>query len=246
MKTSKLILILLLFCLSGFAQTEPNPLLSTPYIEVTGEGEMELVPDEIFLQFTLKERYDGRTKINIEDLEKKLKQHLKVNQFDLSKLSLADADADFVTIKRKNKDVLASKNYVLEVSSTSELADVWEILDEIDVSNAYIQRVDHSQMDEFKREVKIKAIKDAKEKASYLLEAVDQKLGKVLFIQERASFNQPFAKNIRIRGTAAMMEDSSIEPEPEISFEKMKLNYKVFTRFAISEQPVNQGASTEI
>lgn len=235
MKTSRLILILLVFSLSGFAQTELNPLVSTPYIEVTGEGEMEVVPDEIFLQFTLKERYEGKTKINIEDLEKKLKQHLKVNKFDLSKLSLANADADFVTIKRKNKDMLASKNYLLEVGSTSELANVWEILDEIDGQNAHIQRVDHSQMDDFKKEVKIKAIKDAREKASYLLEAVDQKLGKVLFIQERANFIQPYAKNILIRGTASMMDESSIESEPEISFEKMKLSYKVFTRFAIGE-----------
>ncbi|WP_299577683.1 SIMPL domain-containing protein [uncultured Sunxiuqinia sp.] len=235
MKTSRLILILLVFSLSGFAQTELNPLVSTPYIEVTGEGEMEVVPDEIFLQFTLKERYEGKTKINIEDLEKKLKQHLKVNKFDLSKLSLANADADFVTIKRKNKDMLASKNYLLEVGSTSELANVWEILDEIDAQNAHIQRVDHSQMDDFKKEVKIKAIKDAREKASYLLEAVDQKLGKVLFIQERANFIQPYAKNILIRGTASMMNESSIESEPEISFEKMKLSYKVFTRFAIGE-----------
>ncbi|WP_430971952.1 SIMPL domain-containing protein [Sunxiuqinia rutila] len=235
MKTSRLILILLVFSLSGFAQTELNPLVSTPYIEVTGEGEMEVVPNEIFLQFTLKERYEGKTKINIEDLEKKLKQHLKVNKFDLSKLSLANADADFVTIKRKNKDVLASKNYLLEVGSTSELANVWEILDEIDALNAHIHRVDHSQMDDFKKEVKIKAIQDAREKASYLLEAVDHKLGKVLFIQERASFIQPYAKNIQIRGTAAMMDESSMESEPEISFEKMKLNYKVFTRFAISE-----------
>ena len=132
MKTSQLFFLLILLSVSSFAQFDPNPLHSTPYIEVTGEGELEVVPNEIFLQFTLKERYDGKTKINIEDLEKKMKQHLKVNKFDLSKLSLADADANFVTIKRKNKDVLASKDFIIEVSSTQELADVWEILDEID------------------------------------------------------------------------------------------------------------------
>jgi hypothetical protein len=236
MKTSQLILILLLFSVSSFAQVEPNPLHSTPYIEVTGEGELEIVPDEIFLQFTLKERYDGKTKINIEDLEKKLKQHLKVNKFDLTKLSLADADADFVTIKRKNKDVLASKNYILEVSSTQELADVWEILDEINVANAHIQRVDHSQMDDFKKEVKIKAIKNAKEKASYLLEAVDQQVGSALFIQERENYSQPYAEKMMIRGVASFQEDETeMAEEQAISFKKIKLNYKVFARFAINQ-----------
>jgi len=235
MKTSQLFLALILLSMSSLAQTEPNPLHSTPYIEVTGEGEMEVVPDEIDLRFTLKERYDGKTKINIEDLEKKMKQHLKVNRFDLDKLSLADADADFVTIKRKNKDMLASKDYIFEVSSTKELADIWEILDEIDAANAHIQRVDHSQMDDFKKEVKIKAIKNAKEKAAYLLEAVDQKVGSALFIQERENYSQPFAEKMMIRGMASTQDDElEMAEEPVISFKKIKLNYKVFARFAIN------------
>ncbi|HKJ42133.1 MAG TPA: SIMPL domain-containing protein, partial [Sunxiuqinia sp.] len=204
-----------------------------PYIEVTGEGEMEVVPDEIYLHFTLKERYDGKKKINIEDQEKKLKQYLKVNDFDLSKLSLANADEDYVVIKRKKKDVLASKDYLLEVSSTQELADVWEILDEIDASNAYIQKVDHSNMDALKKEVKIKAIKNAQEKASYLLNAVGQKVGKPLFIQERENFVHPYTR----AKTMAMQTDAQTEvapaPDTAISFKKIKLNYKVFARFAI-------------
>lgn len=234
MKTIQIFTLLLVISFSSIAQTELNPLLSTPYIEVTGEGEMEIVPDEIFLHFTLKERYVKNDKINIEDLEKKMKQHLQVNGFDLAKLSLADADADFVTIKRKNKDVLASKDYILEVSSTKELADVWEILDEIDVLNAYIQRVDHSKMDEYKKEVKIKAIQAAKEKAGYLLKAVGQDVGQALFIQERENYYQPYDRNIRLKGTALMQEDAAVQEQPEISFQKIKLNYKVFARFAIN------------
>ena len=234
MKTNYLLFIALLITTAGFAQDELNPLLSTPYIEVTGEGEMEIVPDQIFLHFTLKERYDGKTKINIEDLEKQLKQHLKVNKFDLSKLSLADADADFVTIKRKKKDVLASKDYLLEINSTNELSDVWEILDEIDVLNAYIQRVDHSKMDDFKKEVKIKAIQAAKDKASYLLEAVGEKVGAPLFIQEREVYIQPYARNIQLKTMSVMEDQTAGEQEPEISFQKIKLNYKVFARFAIA------------
>ena len=234
MKTVKILFILILFSVSSFAQNELNPLTSTPYIEVTGEGEMEIVPDQIFLHFTLKERYVKNKKIDIEDLEKKMKQHLKANKFDLKKLSLADADADFVTIKRKNKDVLASKDYLLEVETTDELSDVWQILDEIDVANAYIQRVDHSQMEDFKKEVKIKAIQAAKEKANYLLEAVDQKAGKPLFIQERESYHQPYAANMRLEKMHVMADGAVAAPkEPSISFKKIKLNYKVFARFAI-------------
>ncbi len=234
MKTFFLFIALALISASGIAQSELNPLNSTPYIEVTGEGEMEVIPDQIFLHFTIKERYDGKKKLNIEDLEKKMKQHLKVNDFDLTKLSLADADADFVKIKRKNKDVLASKDYVLEVSTTQELADTWEILDEIDVQNAYVERVDHTKMEVYKKEVKIKAIKNAKEKATYLLEAVDQKVGQALFIQERENYAQPYFRNVKTVGAIQRIEDESQQIEPEITFQKIKLSYKVFARFAIN------------
>ncbi len=235
MKTTIKILLFLLIPMFGIAQTELNPLNSTPYIEVTGEGEMEIIPDEIYLQFTLKERYDGRTKINIEDLEKKLRQKLRAKGITNDQLYLADADAAYVKIKRKKKDVLASKEYIIEASGTDELAKVWDVLDEVDALNAYIKRVDHSKIEEFKKEVKIKAIKNAKEKASYLLEAVDQEVGKALFIQEREIYQPEFNPRATMLYNASYkdMKDEAVEQEPEISFKKIKLSYKVFARFAI-------------
>ena len=234
MKAIQKILIILLFPLLGFSQIEQNPLNSTPYIEVTGEGEIEVIPDEIYLQFTLKERYDGRTKINIDDLEKSLKRKLRLNGINLDDLSLADADAAYVKIRRKNKDVLASKDYIVEVSSTEELAKVWTVLDEIDALSAFIKRVDHSKMDEFKKEVKIKAIQHAKEKANYMLAAINQQTGKALFIREQQNFMLRNSAKMALQ--TGFMEQESIEDdaqEVEISFKKIKLKYEVFARFAI-------------
>jgi len=160
MKTILISFLMLTVFLSVNGQTSLNPLESTPYIEVTGEGEMEIIPDEIFISFTLKERYDGKTKIAIDTQEKELKQKLLKLNFDLKNLTLAD-------------------------------------------------------------------------KASYLLEAVGEQVGKPLYIQERETY-QP---EMRMMGAANMvfkMEDSvSEEPLPEISFKKITLKYTVFARFAI-------------
>ncbi len=218
------------------AQQRTNPLESTPYIEVTGEAEMEVVPDEIFLRFTLKERYDGRDKASLDELEKKLKQLLIKSNFRMENLSLADANADYIIIKRQKKDVLQSKDFVLKISTTSELTKVWNILDEVDAQNAYVSRIDHSRMEELKKEVKIAAVKNAKEKASYLLNAAGEKTGKLLFLQERESYN-PVLMTKSQRGVAAFSADSmeAAPDEPEISYQKIKLNYKVFARFAIAE-----------
>ncbi|WP_423128182.1 SIMPL domain-containing protein [Gaoshiqia sp. Z1-71] len=231
MKTIYLIMAALLFSNFAIAQPMANPIESTPYIEVTGEHEMEIEPDEIYLQFTLKERYDGKEKIELDKLEKTLKQLLQKNNFGLDKLSLADANADFITIKRKKKDVLSSKSYVMKVASTGELTRLINILDEVEALNAAVSRVDHSQMEKLKKEVKILAVKNAREKAEYLLGAIDEEVGRPLFLQERESYIQPYVRKVAMESFA--MDQTTADTEEEISFQKIKLNYKVFARFAI-------------
>lgn len=234
MKTFYFTLFLLLLATITQAQSNVNPLESTPYIEVTGEGEMEIIPDEIYLQFTLKERMDGREKTDLEKIEKDMKKKLSSAGFNLSDLSLADANSDFVVIKRKKKDVLASKDYQMKLSTTGEIAKLLDVLDDVKAENAFISRLDHSKMDDFKKEVKIIAIKNAKEKSDYLLGALDEKTGKILFIQERDAYIQPYRK----MATLSLMNESADAPpikEQDISFQKIKLNYKVFARFSIAQ-----------
>ncbi|HBL75173.1 MAG: hypothetical protein A2W90_05845 [Bacteroidetes bacterium GWF2_42_66] len=236
MKTLFVFFLLAAFSMSVFAQTNVlNPLESTPYIEVTGDGEMEFVPDEIFISFTLKERMDGKTKITIEEQERELKQKLQKINFDLKNLTLADASADYTKIKWNKKDVIASKDFLLEVDKVSVLDQVFGILDEIKVFDADIYKTSHSQIEQFRKEVKIMAMKAAQEKAAYLLEAIGEKVGKPLYIQEREMYEPEVMPMIRgVANMSMKMEDASMpEPLPELSFKKIKLKYKVFARFAI-------------
>jgi len=233
MKTLFYSIALLLSSTIAMAQQVPNPLESTPYIEVTGEYEMEIIPDEIYVQFNLKERMEGREKTDLEKLERELKKKLSASGFSLNQLSITDANADFITIKRKMKDVLASKDYQMKIHSSGELAVLLDVLDEIKVENASIARVDHSQMEEFKKQVKIEAVKNAKDKANYLLGALGEKTGKILFIQERESYTQPYTRTMLAMDKFEEREDLPPTNKQDISFKKIKLNYKVFARFAI-------------
>ncbi len=211
-----------------------NPLETVPYIEVTGEGEMEFVPDEIFISFTLKERMDGKTKITIEQQERELKQKLQKIDFDLKNLMLADASAGYTKIRWNKKDVIASKDFLLKVDKVSVLDQVFSILDEVKVLDADIFKTDHSQIEQFRKEVKILAVKAARDKAAYLLEAIGEKVGKPLFIQEREVYDME-PRPMMVRGVANLKMEDSFVPEalPELSFKEIKLKYKVFARFAI-------------
>ncbi len=238
MRTIFALLFVAAFSLNLAAQnTVLNPLESTPYIEVTGDGEMEFVPDEIFISFTLQERMEGKTKITIEEQEKELKQKLQKINFDLKNLMLADASADYTKIRRSKKEVIASKDFQIKVEKVSVLDQIFSILDEVKVLNADITKTDHSKIEQFRKEVKIMAMKAAKEKAAYLLEAVGEKVGRPLYIVERENYEPEYP--IMVRGAANMMmkmDMASAEgasAEPEISFKNIKLKYKVFARFAI-------------
>lgn len=233
MKTK--ILVLLIAVLPLLAMSQENTTgKETPYIEVVGTGEMEIIPDQIYISFTLKERFEGKKKIELEDQEKEMKKRLMKLDIDLKDLQLADANSDFITIKRKKTDVIASKDYLLKVSTTGTLAKVFELLDEINAFNADIQRVDHSEIARFRKEVKILAVQAAKEKAAYLLGGIGETIGKPLFIQERESYDefQPMRK-VALMSNVVMDASPAEEALPELSFQKIKLKYSVFARFAI-------------
>lgn len=230
------ILLTLLAVLPFYAWSQyVEPGKEIPSIEVVGTGEMEIVPDEIYIAFTLKERFEGKTKIEIENQEKELKKRLIKLEIDLKDLQLSDANSNFIKIKRKKNDVIASKDYLLKVKTTTQIAKVFELLDDIEAFNTNIERVDHSEIEKYKNEVKMIAIKAAKVKATNLLSAIGETIGKPLLIQERETFeDQPlFRKSMEIANMAMDAVENQEAPQSEIGFQKIKLKYTVFTRFAI-------------
>jgi len=163
-----------------------------------------------------------------------MKKQLQKVGFNLDNLSLADASAGFVAVKRKKQEVLTSKNYIIKVATTTEVASVFDVLDSVEALNADISRVAHSEIEKYRKEVKIMAVKAAQEKAGYLLEAIGETIGKPLMIQERESYDDIMPMPRMANMKMAMSADAEFAAEvPEISFQKIKLKYSVFARFAI-------------
>jgi uncharacterized protein YggE len=121
----------------------------------------------------------------------------------------------------------------MKVATTTEVASVFEVLDVVQALNGDITRVAHSEIEKYRKEVKIMAVKAAKEKAGYLLEAIGETVGKPLMIQERESYDD-FQPMPRLAMAAKMeVSDMAQEEMPELSFQKIKLKYSVFARFEI-------------
>jgi uncharacterized protein YggE len=219
--------LMVLSTFAGFAQD----LDLRKKIEVNGNAEIEVTPDEIYIGISLKEYLkDNKKKVNIEDLEKQL-------QAAIIKAGIASEDFTINNInaytnyweKKKDPTFLASKQYSIKVKDLSKLNEIISAIDQKGIAYTNIERYGYAKEEALKKELKIKAIKDAKNKALYLTAAIDEKLGSALEISETGTENypQPFYRNI-------MMKADALETTmPEINFEKIKLSAQVRVVFEI-------------
>lgn len=209
----------------------------TPHIEVTGTARLDIMPDEIFVSITLREREEGKKKISVEQQEMELKSGLKGIGIELDNLSLSDSESDYVKIRFRKKEVITTKQYTLKLSTAEEVSKTFEKLDELNILDAFISKTERSDIVELRKQLRIDAIKAAKDKADYLLNAIGEETGHALEVRENNPdfgyrFNS-YANNIQ---SYAVYEDSDAEESlPEIGFEKIRLEASIYVKFEIKQ-----------
>jgi uncharacterized protein YggE len=137
--------------------------------------------------------------------------------------------------RKKNPDMKASITYLVKVSSTKKMDELVDKMDDEATQNFFIARVSHSKLQEFKRQLKIQAVKAAKEKAIYLAEAIGEKAGEAVTINEPNEITvhppYPMMANRMMKAEAAAMDAG--QQEANIDFKKMKLQFEVNAVFSL-------------
>lgn len=232
MKTIATTLLLVLLPLLGFSQLEKN-FIDQPYIEVTGKADMEVTPDEIFLKIRINE-LDNKAKVTVEELEKMMMNTLLALNIDVEKnLTIVDFSSNFKSYLLKRTAIMTSKEYQLKLSDGKTTAAVFAELEKIGISNISIEQVGHSKMEELQDQVKVLAIKAARDKAKMLAEGIDQTIGGALFVQELGNGYYPRvqrAGNIMLKTYAGAEAEAVL---PDIEFEKIKLEYSILVKFEL-------------
>ncbi len=217
------------------AQTGDKNFIDQNYIEVTGKSEMEITPDLIYIKILINEK-DNKSKMPLSERESKMILKLKEIGIDINKdLLIKDISSNFKYYWLTKSDILLSKEYQLIVRDTKNVGKIFIELENMGISNASIERLDNSNIEKYRKEVKIAAIKAAKEKAEALSGAIGQATGRAIFIKELESnyeSERPGDSNsILIRGASSIYGSRS--PEPEIGFEKIKLEFSIICRFEL-------------
>lgn len=237
MKSFRITATLILFALfiNGFAQ---NNSIEQPYIEVEGTAIQYVLPDEIYIAITIKERLEGKEKVTIEQQEQMLKTKLTAAGISSENLFFSDANASYIKVRLTKKDVIASADYTLKVNSAEQVKTAFETLEDLKIVGARISKVSHSDIINLRTAVKADAIKAAKSKATMLLSAIDEELGKPLVVYEQKPQQDNFANYNS--GKVYSLFDEEVKDEfrkraNEIQFKKIKLKAKVYVKFEIKQ-----------
>jgi len=203
-------------------------------ITVSGIAEQEVTPDIINVSISLQEYVDGKTKISINQLENQLQTAVKDAGIPLEDLTINDVFAFKNNYKRKrNVDFMASKQFIIRLHNLDKLNQLLNQVDQKGIQSTDIISYDYSKITEVKRNLKIQALLAAKEKASFLLNSIDEKIGPVIEITEadnsNISYDQPaFANTI-------VAYKSSSSMDTDINFKKIKLSFQVNAVFEIAK-----------
>lgn len=106
----------------------------------------------------------------------------------------------------------------------------------MNISDVTITKATHTNIIEIKKKNRIKAIKAAKEKADYLLNAIGEKTGKPFFVNELPNNNTNFvtANYINKNKSYSMLklETNGIKNKV-VEFEKIKITSSIYVKFLI-------------
>ena len=208
-------------------------------IEVNGSAETEITPDEIYIAISLKEYFrdnNNKKKINITDLEKDLyaavlKAGIRKEDLTVNNVS---SYTDYWSNPKKDPNFLASKQYKLKVKDLNSFNQIIGALDPKGVASTYIESYNHSNIAQLKNDLRVKALLNAKSKAVALVEALGDKLGSALSIQDFNTDNsvQPVYRTYAL-AKAASADMAAQESAPELDFKTIKLQYSVNVTFEI-------------
>ena len=248
----KLIFITTIILISALINAQQPIFTSNPFpktIIVSGSAEMEIIPDEIFVNITLREyQKRGEDKKDIETIKTNFFQSCKIAGIPDSVISIFSFTGygNYFSFKKRKRDpnLMTAITYQVKFKDSKTMDALVEALDDEATQNFQIYGTSHSKIMEFRKQLKIKAVQAAKEKAAYLTDALAEKLGEAITIKEPNEnlipgvANNLYGSNAfqEVVGTGYSMQrknGNGYEIEKEIDFKKLKLRFEVDVVFAV-------------
>ena len=234
MKKIALLIIVVLLTLQAKGQTKN--FIDRPYLETIAKIDSLVTPDKIHLTIILNEQ-DSRNKKSTEALEQAMLKVFKSLKIDIEKnLSVLDYSSDFKKYFLSSQKILKSKMYALVLKDAQTVGKVMSSLELEGISNVSISKTEYSESNKLLLHLKSKAIAKAKQNALKMVEPLNQKIGKAIYISDLTNEtlnNQLHGKvaGIQIRGYSSLY--GSKQEDIIVEFKKIKFTSQVSVKFII-------------
>lgn len=210
-------------------------------ITVIGSAETEVVPDEIYMSFTLREYLnDGKQKVDLENIKTTFLKTCNASGVADSNIVISSYtgyerwDYYYYRKRRMEPDFMASITYTVKASSADVLDKIVATLDDKALENFFISKTSYSKIEELRKDVKIKALKASQDKAKYLAESIGEEIGEALLIQEiDNSYVSDFAESNASGFLKAAEPDQSEAFDTGKKFARLKVRYEMNCEFAL-------------
>ena len=146
-------------------------------IQVTGSADMEVTPDQIEFRIGIEED----NKNSLDKIERELRKQLGEINIGSEKIQTYGVGNYW---NWRYDDRRLSKDFLVQLSSMDEIDLILANIDLDGIGYMSLGELSHQNIHEYRKEVKIEALKQAKEKATYMLKAMDQELGELISIKE--------------------------------------------------------------
>lgn len=222
----KLVIALTLITSGLSAQNQPQG------VHVTGEGVINVVPDQVLIDVRVEHEGDAAVEV-----KNKTDQDVdKVFKF-LKKEGIAEkyVQTERISLNKNYQYNTKTYRYVASQSISIKLVDISKYENVIaGLLNAGINRIGNvnftsSKLDELTKQARVKAIKDAKEKAKVFADALGQDLGKAIYISESNNhYPGPMYKTMAMESSARGGNDKQT-----IAVGEMQIKVDVQVNFAL-------------
>ena len=202
---------------------------ANPFVAVNGSSQVKITPDEIYLRITLDEG-DTKGKDVIEAQRKRLFSALRRCGVDIEKqLTLLDMSSEYF----RRGSSLATTQYELKLTSAEAVRAVFEALDKDGITNVAVTRTASSKIDDYRRQARQQAIRNAQSRARDLAEAIGQSIGACFEINDYTSEARVTNSRVMMAKSAAV-DMAAEEVVPNVEFEQIVINYNVSAKFVLN------------
>ena len=135
-----------------------------------------------------------------------------------------------------SKTKIFTKNLQFKATKKTDMGNLFENLNQKWITSINIAEIKNTKIADYRKTVKINALKAAKEKADYLLESMAKRTGNPLEIVEIEDYTSDMIMPMNFRAKTANIQLEAADANVDYSFENIdniKLKYSIKTKYEI-------------